>query len=329
MIFTYEQIIKLENPYEAFSNGDALAENAEVLNALSNKEKNILATKIISDCPMTKFKNYGLQIEALRNLTKKDGSFHSVISEAYQVRQSIFSLFDPRNKAPHSLLIGEEFNPTPFHRFSELAKNVLKNNEPAIAERLALCAPGEVHSQIARNIDIVFPKSALTTKMQVAFTLHRNIKQFLLGDNPEKFFSSRDFNHDTCNMFANMFRSLLKDHEEEIGTKLGTLKSAEVRIKILHQLELLSTEVFDQANPFKQIAEVIRKKQISEDKENTSLANNPNGLFAKSTIPLSNHISLEELLLETGIENDDTESFYSEDSENEKDSDRTFSLTPK
>ncbi|KTD72397.1 lpg0008 family Dot/Icm T4SS effector [Legionella tucsonensis] len=288
MTFTRRELIALENPYEQLSDGDALAKNAKMLNTLIDKEQVALATKIIAACPEAKFKQYAYHISALGNLTKNEDSFHSVLSEAYQVRQCINSLLDSRNKAPHALFL-QEFNPAPFHRFSSLAKHVLESNEPAIAERLALCAPEQDRSQLAHNISTTFPRHILAEKIQIAFMLRRNIEKLLLGDNPEKFFTSRDYSKDTCRMFINMFRALLKGHEETIGEKLGSIESESARASVKRRLELLHTEVFDETNPFKLIADSLSAKESSEQKKTGFQTTNPHGYFnsRSPTPPLS------------------------------------------
>lgn len=288
MTFTRIELIALENPYEQLSDGDALAKNAKMLNTLSDKEQVALATKIIAACPEAKFKQYAHHIRALGNLTKNEDSFHSVLSEAYQVRKRINSLLDSQNKKPHALFLAE-FNPAPFHRFSALAKHVLESNEPTIAERLALCAPEQDRSQLAHNINTTFPRHILAEKIQIAFMLRRNIEKLLLGDNPDKFFTSRDYSKDTCRMFINMFRALLKGHEETIGEKLGAIESESARASVKRRLELLHTEVFDETNPFKLIADSLNAKESSEQKKAGSQTTNLYGYFnsRSPTPPLS------------------------------------------
>ncbi|KTD42793.1 lpg0008 family Dot/Icm T4SS effector [Legionella parisiensis] len=289
MAFTRIDIIALENPYEQLSDGDALAKNAEVLNTLSNKEQVALATNIIAACPEAKFKQYAHHIRALGNLTQSADTFHSVLSEAYQVRQRLNSLLDSRNKTPHALFLGKEFNPGPFHRFSTLAKHLLESNEPAIAERLALSVPEQDRSQVAHNLSTMFPKHILAEKTQLAFMMRRNIEKLLLGDNPEKFFTNRDYSKDTCRMFINMFRTLLKGQEETIGEKLCTIESESTRASVKRHLELLHTEVFDETNPFKLIADSLRAKESSEQKKTGSQTTNPYGYFNSRSpiLPLS------------------------------------------
>lgn len=283
MAFTHIELFALENPYEQLSDGDALATHAKMLNKLGNKEQVNLATRIIAACPETKFKQYANHIKALGSPTQDKDSFHSVLTEAYQVRQRITSLLDSRNKAPHSLFIGKEFNPAPFHRFSALAQRVMQGNEVAIAERLALSVPESERSQLAHNLSITFPKQALAEKIQLALMMRRNIETLLLSDDPQKFFTSRDYNEDTCKAFVNMFRILLKGKEETIGTKLGTIESENKRSLIKSNLELLHTEAYDETNPFKMIADSLSAKEDAEEKRFKSQATNPNGYFNSKT----------------------------------------------
>ncbi|MGL5742014.1 MAG: hypothetical protein ACRCXC_05425 [Legionella sp.] len=100
--------------------------------------------------------------------------------------------------------MGEEFNPEPFQRFSALAARLIKSDEPAISERLALCSPEKHRSSIIRNLNIAFPGGVLTTRTQAAFTLRHNIDTALLGEKPEQFFTDRDYSKDVCKMFIHM-----------------------------------------------------------------------------------------------------------------------------
>ncbi|KTD00478.1 hypothetical protein OQJ19_07080 [Fluoribacter gormanii] len=316
MAFTRIELTTLKNPYEHLSDGDALAKNAKELNALSAKEQVSLATKIIAACPDSMFKQYGHHIKSLGNLATSEETFHSVITEAYQVRQRITSLLDPRNKEPHALFSGKEFNPAPFHRFSALAEQVLESNESAIAERFALCTPEHERSHIAHNISTAFPKHILAEKTQIAFMLRRNIERLLLGDAPEKFFTSRDFNKETCKMFVNLFRTLLKGHEVKIGEKLGALES-QTQASIKRNLELLHTEAFDETNPFKLIADSMSAKESIEQKKNESQATNPNSLFKSSFNMSSRTIQTKEELESSSDADEEELSDFSEEEEYE------------
>ena len=284
MAFTNKEIMELDNPYEQFCDGDALAENAVVLNALSASEQDALASRIIAACPDKEFKQYRNHIQALGHFAADENTFHSVLNEAYQVRQSIASILDPRNKNPHLLFTKKEFNADPFHHFSALAEQCLKNNETAIAERLALCTPADERSKVKRNLSIAFPTMAranqsLGQNIEQAFVLRHQIDETLLGGTPNVFFKGANYNLASCKKFMNMFRQLLAGHEEAIGKKLGDSKALRSQSFIQNQLDLLHTEAHDQTNPFKRIAESMKHEVSMKETINHALSVNPHGLF--------------------------------------------------
>lgn len=307
MAFTHFELFALENPYERLSDGDSLASNASLLNKLAYKEQLRIATKIIAGCPESKFKKYGLHIKAIESLNQDKDTFHSVLDKAYQVRQGITSLLDPNNPNPHGLFLGNEFNPSLFHRFEELSNQLLEGNEQAIAERLALCVPTQDQSKLAYNVRHTFSQKTLSEKLQLALVLRRDIERLLLSDNPEKFFMSRDYNEEACKAFINLFRILLEGKEEEIGTKLGALQSENARASIKRQLALLHTEAFDETNPFKLVADSLSVKESLEQKKMGSQAKNPNNYFNNRTTTHSFHNPL------PTIEEEGNESFSDEE----------------
>jgi hypothetical protein len=280
MAFTHEEIMELENPYEELSIGDELAENAETLNALSEEDQVTLASRIIAACPEKKFKQYRNHIKALDGFSKDEESFLSVLSEAYQVRQSITALLDQRNLKPHSIFLKNEFNPSPFHRFCTLANQVLEGKATAIAERLTLCTPECDRSQVKRNLSITFPKHVLGENLEQAFVLRRQIETELLGDNPEKFFRSTCYNQDICKKFINIFHQLVAGHEKAIGEKLANLKALPTQSAIKHQLEILRSQD-EESNPFKLMADSMKPKVCIAYKKPDSPASNIHGLFNK------------------------------------------------
>lgn len=278
MLFTHKEIIELKKPYEQFSNGDVLAEHAKVLNQLSKEEQHILASLIIADCPVSNFKKYRNDINAL-NIFKENG-FHSVLSGAYEVRSRIYSLLDLKNKMPHTLFL-EMHTLDLLNKFSSLAIVLLGSNEQAITERLALCTPEESRSTLARNLEIAFPGSPFESKSKMAFTIRCSLDK-LLGENPEQFFESRDFNKDAYTMYPNMVHTLLKGKEEQIGKKLAVLEP-NLHIPIRHQLQLLHTETVDDANPFKLIAKAMESKLEEEKNSSHDALNHVLTLSRKSS----------------------------------------------
>ncbi|MBL7481563.1 lpg0008 family Dot/Icm T4SS effector [Legionella bononiensis] len=220
MGYTLEEIQGLQNPYKDLGNGDALAEHREGLNQLSAEQKKDLATRMVLECPQTELKNFGREIEAARVPHADGETFHSVLFQAYEVKKRIHSLLDPRNKNPHLLILDKEFDEELFNNYKDLALQVLDTNETAIAERLAQTTPEESRHQVALNVKGIFPDTLFATKIGQAFALKRDIDRLLLGDNPNEFFSSREYSVDSCLEFSGLF-NVTENKESSIAAKLA------------------------------------------------------------------------------------------------------------
>lgn len=276
MGFKVEDIRKLQNPYLELGSGDSLAEHREELNKLEREEMVSLSSRMVLECPESDLRDFGHAIEALRSPQDDIETFHEVLEKAYEVRQRITSLIDIRNEQPHRFILDAEFNEELFNDYNELALNVLKTNETDIATRLALTTPETDRSKLARNIRNIFPDSVFSTKVGAAFTVRRNIEDLLLSDEPEDFFTSRDFSVDLCLEYSKLF-SLLKGHEKEIGEKLSLIESDKTRSDIGRKLEQLNAAAHDQENPFRLIASAMAPNQqkhepISYPQEKPALA---------------------------------------------------------
>lgn len=267
MTFTCEQIRKLENPYQELGNGDALAEHREELNKLSMEEMEDLASNMILACPSKDMGTFGHVINALRTPGKEEPLFHTAIYLAYELKIRFLALLDPVNKNPHTLFLSSEFNGELFQNFNDLGLKLLDKNESVIAERLALTTPEEHRSELSRNINNVYPHSLFASKIAAAFTLRRDIERLLLGDKPELFFSSRDFNIDLCLEFSSLFSTLVKGHEQGIGEKLAKLNHHDISRK----LEMINSSAHDPKSTVRLItaAMVPKDEPKKEQKELT------------------------------------------------------------
>jgi hypothetical protein len=221
MGYTVEEIRDLENPYLNLGNGDALAEHREELNKLTPEEQMDLASRMVLGCPNTELKDFFHAIEATRNPSDDTQTFHSVLASAYEVKKRIFALQDPRNKNPHLLILGNEFDEELFGTYHDLAMQVLDKNETSIAERLAITTPADDRNQLALNVKGIFPNSLFATKLGHAFAIRRDIDTLLLTDHPELFFSSREFSIDGCIEFKGLFQSLTEQDATNIAQKLA------------------------------------------------------------------------------------------------------------
>ncbi|AMV12714.1 hypothetical protein ULM_00100 [Legionella pneumophila] len=90
MTFTCDELKGLEHPYKVLGNGDALAENREELNKLTNDEKLVLASRLVLECPVNELKDFAHAIEAARMPQDDSDTFHSFLFQAYQVKKESF-----------------------------------------------------------------------------------------------------------------------------------------------------------------------------------------------------------------------------------------------
>lgn len=271
MGLTCDELKRLEHPYEVLGNGDALAENREELNKLSKEEKLELAARLILECPTEELRSFALAMEALRVPANDSESFHSVLSEAYEVKRRIVSLLDPRNKNPHSMILEKEFDDELFNNFNKLAIDVLSNSETAIALRLAETTPPQDRSRVSQNINNIFPQSIFATKVGHAFAIRRDIDRLLLGDRPDQFFSSREFSIDACIEFANLFN--FGDKETSIAGKLALRAPSETHDDISQKIKSFCSENSEFA------IKVQSAFALRRDIDRYLLGNNPEQFF--------------------------------------------------
>jgi hypothetical protein len=260
MAFTCKEIAELQNPYETLGTSDALAEHRDELDKLDPKQMEAVAKRMVLACPKDDMNTFGHAINALKSGVKKDTSFHTTLYQAYEVKKRILSLFDPKNKNPHNTFLDLEYNEELFQKYNELALSVLEKSESSVASRLAFTTPKEKRSVLTRNISRAFPDSSFASKTAAAFTLLRDIEQFLLGDKPEQFFSSREFSVDLCIEFSALLSTLIQGHEETIGKKLSTLNDQTIKSK----LDLIKSGSHDKEGPFKKITISIASKIESQ-----------------------------------------------------------------
>jgi hypothetical protein len=236
MGYTVEELRDLKNPYKDLGTGDALAEHREELNSLTLDEQKSLAARMILECPLSDLRNFGHEIEAGRTPHDDKKTFHAVLSEAYEIKNRIIALLDPRNKNPHLLILGNEFDEELFNNHKQLAVDVLENNEAAIAERLALTTPATDRNQLALNVKGIFPGTVLAEKIGHAFAIRRDIDNFLLGEDPHQFFASREYNVDACHEFSGLF-SVITDQESSIAAKMALTVPQDKRSNISRNIQ--------------------------------------------------------------------------------------------
>lgn len=260
MAYSKNEILGFDNPYEHLNDGDVLAAHQDILDALEDDRKTILAHTMASKCPPEKLKEFGRALNVLHSQRNSSAnSFHAVIYPLHQVKIRIFGLLDPKNPRPAATL---EDSLDLFNEQKIFALHVLKNHEAAIAERLAASAPEE-RSKTAQWLHATFPKSVLSQNISIAFTLQSNIERLLLGAQPEQFFTSRDFSREHCLLFANLFTPINAEQAQSIGIKLAKISTVETRSKVEDGLKLLTTSVHDQTNPFALMRQAMIENTLS------------------------------------------------------------------
>lgn len=291
MTYSRLDLLQHETPYELFNDdeaGDTFAEHQKILDQeLSEEEQRAFAIKLVSDCPQAKLKDLKNAAQALYSPVQEDSCFYLVLNDALQVKIRLLNILDNENTQPHVFLL-EEATPGLLHCFKSLACDVLEKNEIAIAERLALLTPERDRSKLAGTIHNIFKGSALATEVNAAFTLRRHLGQ-LLGETPEKFFISKDFNRDHCLKFSSMLSKLLDGHEAEIGSKLSKIDH-EVQDKIKLKLELLTSFAHNSTDPFHLITD--RMEALSAIKaKRISIGTNGNSLYGSVASPSTTAIT--------------------------------------
>ncbi len=260
MAYSKNEILGFDNPYNHLNDGDVLAAHQEILDALDHDRKAILASAIVSKCPPEKLKEFGRALNALGSpMNSSEDTFHAVIFPLHQVKTRMFSLLDPKNPRPHTTL---EDSLDLFNEHKHFARHVVINHESALAERLAALAPEE-RNKAAQSIKNAFPQSPLTENINIALTLQRNIEHFLLGAQPEQFFTSRDFSREHCQLFANLFTPIQDEQAQDIGVKLAKITAAETRQKVEEGLKSLTTSAHAKANPFALIRTAMNANTLS------------------------------------------------------------------
>lgn len=276
MEYNSKEIMQLTNPYEVLGKHD-LAPYQPIFDSLSSEDKITLAVKMVSGCPENQLKEFRRKFNALNTFIHEEETFYSVLQGAHQVKSIISAALNDNNRNPHQFLL-EEFNPDLLNRFSELALSTISFNTAFLAEQMALSTPAEQRSKVARNAELVFSESDLAQKINQAFTLRRDIENLLLGELPEQFFTSADFNPRLYPLFSNLF-DIIENQIEAIGLKLSQLSDVKTKEKVIECIDQLHTEGHDEVNPFKRIADVMQKPRISDK---VSAVNNPNKLFGDS-----------------------------------------------
>ena len=208
MPLTCAQIKDLSNPFQYLGSGDALAEHRDELNKLTASEMTALASVMILTCPEEKLTHFGLELNALKHPEQGDSCAHTILSGAWRVRKSIHSIVDPNNKKPYATLLSDDFSADLFAPYGVLTRTLMPAYESTLVSRLVLATPAERRSLVAQKISSLFPSSSFATEIGAAFSIRRCVDAYLLGDNPEGFFSSHEVTKELCSKHQALFDHL-------------------------------------------------------------------------------------------------------------------------
>lgn len=191
-------------------------------------------------------------------------------------------------ETPHQFFSDEDFNPGAYGEFSELITEAIKDKESTIAAKIALHAhTNDVRREVQANLqNICISENELALKIQSAFTLRRNIDLYLLGEKPELFFSSRDFDLDSCNEFSLLLSELLRGKEQQIGEALSHVTDPRLYSSISRNLALMNNAAHDSTNPFRLIASVMGKTADKKHSQQNSDSSHSSSIFHKRNIKL-------------------------------------------
>lgn len=267
--FNEEDITQIPEPYRQLGNAAALTKNIKKLNSLSEEQMRTLASRMVEECPEADLQEFKTTIESSRLPGKDLESFHAELSEAFTVKLTIYGLLKPENKNPQQYFSGRDGVNSSFHKFAKLALSTLQGKEVAIATRLTYVEKDDktkvvldtkTRKSVISNINSSFPGSEFAKVVGRAFLSSHEMNK-LLGNKPELFFSSVEFNPALCHEFSEMFLSIIKGNEAAIGEKLGKL-DANTKSKIGEKLENIHAKATEGNSSIRLIATAMNEAVV-------------------------------------------------------------------
>ncbi|WP_419419817.1 hypothetical protein ACNVED_00495 [Legionella sp. D16C41] len=244
--YTTEELQTLQNPYkELIEDNDAFAENRDTLEQLNGKEKINLATKIILNCPTNQMRGLSMQLEALRHHGETEQSFHRILSRGLEVRQRIQAMANQANPHPQNNLLDKEFGADLFNEFGRLKIEFVQQELDSIVVNLATKTQDNQIKELTQNIRAGFSDTNLGSALGEALVLRRLLTT-LRGEEPQKAFTSLDFNPDLFHKYPQLVAFYLTGHEAEIAQKLALSNE---KAMVNNSLERLKPTAMTETNP--------------------------------------------------------------------------------
>lgn len=255
MMYTIDQIVNSESPYELFPNADALLENRDVIESLTNEEQNKLVTRLIIGIPTKDLKKYAHAIQALRSLTGQNSHFYDALSTCHQIRTLFDSILDPRLARPQDLIFNNQINEQLVSGYEDFVASLIESNEVAIATRFVIATSVDEQTRLFDRINKLFNGQIIVKILKNAIEIRNLIEKELLSEQPQVFFANDDDTLKKCATFNILCQHLLADQIETLQQKLVKLMSTEYVVKIASGLNTINTACSSPVNPFKIIAE--------------------------------------------------------------------------
>lgn len=253
-LYTAEAISLMDNPYIYLIEEESLIENRDILDTLSYSKKVELIQAMVLGCPMRELNNFLRTADALSKPDEEQDCFHATLMRAIQVRKRIHAMADIHHPHPHTLLLGEEFNPDLFNEFTNLTKQLISVNLHQISLNLVKKSPADDFAKLAQNIQIAFASTLLPEKSRNAMLVFKLLRD-LKGDNPLTFIVSPEINPALFEEFSSLVHDELKSYELSIARNLASLPLEE-HYSISFVLSLIAplpTDIEIELNPFRLI----------------------------------------------------------------------------
>lgn len=226
-MLTLKQIQNHETPYQLLTADNNLLEHCELLHTLEQPAMKDLALKIVNQCDWNSIENLIGTITTVQEQYKVKNDFLEILNLIVQIKRHFAEVLLSTNNQYSHLLGNVELCERTFQGYQKESLTIIQGKEEDLAKNLAKSTPAEHRSQLATNMNILFPKSVLVTKINETFTLTRNIERFLLGKNPALFFTNGDFSAAMCTQYRDLLSYFLKCQSNEVEATIAALLDAD------------------------------------------------------------------------------------------------------
>lgn len=304
------------NPYQLLRSEDGIEKQLTLLNALHPTDMGKLSSSIAYECPVTELQAYTQIVSKFLKKTLLDSDteegftsssdselgFCEMLYNALEAKRVVQELLNPTNEEPFQEFLDTHYNNSLFTAFRELCLKLLKGQELAVAEKLALTTPQKDRYLVFSNLNKAFGGTTFAKLVTTAFAIRRDIDYFLLGEEPGEFFFNDEFKPDSYLKFPNLFDCLLKDKEQAIGLKLAKICFPDSFLVISIGLEKL-----EDIPSIKQVAKAMYTEKERKLSNNSKIrcnvthhANKTNRLFENSSLKQRKRYSIEDNTQDSG-----------------------------